>query len=209
MSAAGIGGVAFDLGGVVLESPLAAIRGYEAECGIAAGAIGRALAAMGSDGAWSRLERGELGFEAFLPRLEAELATAGLALDARALMDRVERAMVARPEMVALVDRVRDGGQRVAAVTNNWRGNEAMDDLFERLAPHFDGFLESCRGGRRKPEPAIYALICERLELAPDRIAFLDDIGHNLKPARAMGMHTIKVDDDPAAAIAALESLLA
>jgi len=59
----------------------------------------------------------------------------------------------------------------------------------------------------RKPDPRIYALVCERLGVEPARVAFLDDIGRNLKPARALGMATIKVDD-PDRALRELGALL-
>ena len=61
--------------------------------------------------------------------------------------------------------------------------------------------------GLRKPDPRIYALICQALAVAPDQAVFLDDIGRNLKPARALGMVTIKVDD-PDRALAELGALL-
>ena len=64
-----------------------------------------------------------------------------------------------------------------------------------RLREHFDVFIESALVGLRKPDPRIYELVCRELGVAPARAAFLDDIGRNLKTARALGMTTIKVDD--------------
>ena len=75
------------------------------------------------------------------------------------------------------------------------------------LATRFDVFIESSVEGLRKPDPAIYALACERLGRKPAEVVFLDDIGPNLKPARAMGMETIKVDD-PREALEALGQFL-
>ena len=57
----------------------------------------------------------------------------------------------------------------------------------------FDHVIESSKLGIRKPDPRIYALMCEALDVDPKRCVYLDDLGINLKPARAMGMHTIKV----------------
>ena len=57
----------------------------------------------------------------------------------------------------------------------------------------FDVVVESSVEGVRKPNPAIYHIACERLGVEPARAVFLDDLGINLKPARAMGMRTIKV----------------
>ena len=78
--------VIFDLGGVVLGSPLHAIADYEREHGIAAGSVNRVVADTGADGAWGRLERGLFGLAAFAPAFEAECAAAGFAIDARVLM---------------------------------------------------------------------------------------------------------------------------
>jgi putative hydrolase of the HAD superfamily len=59
----------------------------------------------------------------------------------------------------------------------------------------------------RKPDPQIYLLMCEALAVAPAHCVFLDDLGVNLKPARTLGMHTIKVDD-PDLALAQLQALV-
>ena len=71
----------------------------------------------------------------------------------------------------------------------------------------FDEIVESSQVGVRKPDPRFYEQACERLAIEPDEAVFLDDLGVNLKPARAMGMTTIKVDD-PAVAIAELEQVV-
>ena len=51
----------------------------------------------------------------------------------------------------------------------------------------------------RKPDRRFYELACDALRIEPDEAVFLDDLGVNLKPAREMGMHTIKVTDPDAA----------
>jgi putative hydrolase of the HAD superfamily len=71
----------------------------------------------------------------------------------------------------------------------------------------FDLVIESSKEGVRKPDPRIYALACERLGIAPREAVYLDDLGINLKPARTMGMITIKVVDEDQA-IADLERVL-
>jgi epoxide hydrolase-like predicted phosphatase len=101
----------------------------------------------------------------------------------------------------------REGRFRAAALTNNWVTFEDHDERSRPLRDEFDVFVESCRVGMRKPEPAIYRLVCERLDVAPDRAVFLDDIGTNLKAARALGMRTIKVEE-PRSALAALGTLV-
>ena len=71
----------------------------------------------------------------------------------------------------------------------------------------FDAVLESRVLGVRKPDPRFYQLACEALGVTPDECVFLDDLGVNLKPARALGMHTIKVTD-PDAALTELGEIL-
>src|SRR5881396_555600 len=158
--------VLFDLGGVVVGSPLEAIARYEAEQGIPAGFVNRVVVATGAAGAWSRLERGELMLEA--------------------------------------IRRIRARGLLAAAVTNNWITEGEGTGV---LRPHFDAFVESAVAGVRKPDPRIYELACAELRIAPPEAVMLDDIGANLKTARALGMATIRVGD-PDAALGELEELL-
>jgi putative hydrolase of the HAD superfamily len=185
--------VLFDLGGVVMGSPLHAIADYERDAGIAAGFVNRLVVSSGAAGAWSRLERGELGLEAFYAAFDAECAAAGEPVSARAMMERIARASQPRPRMLAAIASIRARGLATAALTNNWVGADG-DTGVDRLAPHFDAVIESAVVGLRKPDPRIYALALERLGVTAPEVVFLDDIGRNLKPARALGMHTIKVD---------------
>jgi putative hydrolase of the HAD superfamily len=67
--------------------------------------------------------------------------------------------------------------------------------------------IESAKLGLRKPDPKIYLLMCEALGVQPAHCVFLDDLGVNLKPARQLGMQTIKVDD-PDVALRQLEALV-
>jgi putative hydrolase of the HAD superfamily len=205
--------VLFDLGGVVFGSPLHAIAAYEEERGVPAGAINRHVAASAPDGAWHRLERGELAVgEAFFELFDAELAVLGHDLSSRELMARIAEIAQPRPQMLRAVERLRAAGYRVAALTNNWSEGEGDDtrDGFhsDLLRDLFDHVVESRRVGLRKPDPEIYRLTCRTLGVEPAEVVFLDDIGSNLKSARALGMTTIKVDD-PDRALAELERVLA
>jgi putative hydrolase of the HAD superfamily len=194
---AALDGVLFDMGGVVMESPLHALARYEQERGLPANAINRVVAATGESGAWARLERGELTAETFCAPFETECRAHGVALDGAGVMAAIAAAGgVARPVMLRAIERLRARGVRVGALTNNWRRADDGDDVIpHRLRDHFDAFIESRVVGLRKPDPRIYTLACDTLGVAPPRTAFLDDIGRNLKPARALGMATIKVED--------------
>jgi putative hydrolase of the HAD superfamily len=208
-----IAAVVFDIGGVVQDSPLHAIARYERAHGIEADAINRVVVAAGEAGAWARLERGELTMQTFYAPFEADCRARGLTVDGRELMAKIAEASVPRPRMLEAIRRIRAGGLRVAALTNNWvadtprHGPVGAETARSRLDPHFDVFVESTVVGLRKPDPRIYVLVCEKLGLEPPRVAFLDDIGRNLKPARELGMATIRVDD-PEQALRELGALL-
>jgi putative hydrolase of the HAD superfamily len=204
----GLAGVLFDMGGVVMESPLHAIARYEREHGLPPNAINRVVAATGETGAWARLERGELTVATFCAPFEADCRAHGVDVDGGAVMAAIAAAGVARPAMLEAIRRIRAHGLRVGALTNNWRREGPDDDVIpHRLRSHFDVFVESQAVGLRKPDPRIYRLACRELGVEPSRTAFLDDIGGNLKAARALGMTTIKVDD-PERALAELGTLL-
>jgi putative hydrolase of the HAD superfamily len=105
-----------------------------------------------------------------------------------------------RPEMVALLDRVKETGYRTACLTNNVIGGDERDLTGDARAieiaaimDRFDVIVESSKIGVRKPEPRFYEIACELLDVQPEECVFLDDLGINLKPAAAMGMTTIKV----------------
>jgi putative hydrolase of the HAD superfamily len=197
--------VIFDIGGVVMDSPLHAIARYEREHGLPVNAINHAVVSAGESGAWARLERGELTLEDFATPFEADCRAQGLAIDGSRLMAYVAGSTRPRPQMLEAIRRIRTRGLKAAALTNNWKaaGRRVADDLHA----HFDVFVESAVVGLRKPDPRIYELVCRELGVTPPRTAFLDDIGRNLKPARALGMATIKVDD-PAPALRELGALL-
>jgi epoxide hydrolase-like predicted phosphatase len=198
--------VIVDLGGVVLGSPLHAIAAFERDHDIPAGFVNRVVVDTGAQGAWGRLERGLYDLEAFIPAFEEDCLAAGQRLSAGAMMERVAEASQPRPIMLEAIRRIRAAGLLAAALTNNWASAD-RDDGTRVLRDRFDAFFESSVLGLQKPDPRIYEHACRELGIAPSEAVFLDDIGRNLKTARALGMTTLKVDD-PESAVAELESLL-
>jgi putative hydrolase of the HAD superfamily len=212
--------IIFDLGGVVLGSPLHAIAEYEREIGLPANFVNRVVVDTAPGGAWSRLERGEISLEIFYADFEADCRAAGKTLSARSMFERMGAASLPRPIMLEAIRRLRAEGFQTAALTNNWAHDEQTDaeevdgraavpasDGTRALSEFFDVFVESSVEGLRKPDPRIYTLTCERLDVDPSEAAFLDDIGSNLKAARALGMTTIKVDR-PEQALQELSALI-
>jgi putative hydrolase of the HAD superfamily len=184
--------VLWDFGGVILSSPFEAFRHYEEQHGLPTEFIRSVNATDPHTNAWARLERAEIAAEEFDAAFAEESAALGHRVpgaDVLALL-----AGEVREEMVVALDRVKEAGLRTACLTNNVAGGAARPDV-DAVMARFDLILESSKVGVRKPEPEFYALACERLGVEPTECVFLDDLGVNLKPARALGMATIKVDD--------------
>lgn len=199
--------VVFDLGGVVMDSPLHALARYERDHGIEHNAINRAIVSAGEGGAWSRLERGELRLEAFFAPFEEDCRSYGLQVNAPRMMEYIAQASGPRPQMLEAIRRLRERGLKVGALTNNWPRDDAEEPRANPVRELFHVFIESSVVGLRKPDPRIYQLVCRELAVDPDEAAFLDDIGRNLKTARQLGMTTIKVDD-PERALQELENVV-
>ena len=109
-----------------------------------------------------------------------------------------------RPEMIKVLKRLRAAGLKVCALTNNFveepledaAAQTAKDEETAAFRALFDVFIESAVTGLTKPNPAIYQLALDELGVKAEESCFLDDIGKNLKPAKAMGIHTIHVKND-------------
>lgn len=195
--------VFFDFGGVILSSPFEAFARYEAEHGLPDGFIRHLNSTNPDANAWARLERSEVDLDGFAELFEQEAWAAGHELDALEVLALLAGEL--RPEMAEAVRRC---SQRLitAMLTNNVEGVD-RDDRFGDLLALFDPIVESSKVGVRKPDPRFYEMACELADVQPAEVVFLDDLGVNLKPARAMGMTTIKVDD-PATALADLEAVV-
>jgi putative hydrolase of the HAD superfamily len=194
--------VMFDFGGVISSSPFEAFAKFEAARGLPPGFIRTVNATNPDDNAWARLERGEIDVETFGALWSAEARDQGHDVDGRLVLQRLSGDI--RPQMVAAV-RVCGTAYKTACLTNNFLSAEAM--LSAEVASVyalFDAVLESRNLGVRKPDPRFYELACEAVGVDPAESVFLDDLGVNLKPARALGMHTIKVTE-PHQALVELE----
>ena len=194
--------VLWDFGGVITASPFEAFAAYERRSGLETGFIRKLNATNPDSNAWARLERGEVTLEEFGAVFEEEAEAAGGRLDAREVLDALNGQI--RPEMVEAVRRCHER-LRTGLLTNNFGGFDSTTT--SSVKEHFDVIIESSKVGVRKPEVAFYQMACEQIGVEASEAVFLDDLGVNLKPARAMGMSTIKVTD-PDSAIAELEALV-
>ncbi len=182
--------VLWDFGGVITTSPFESFNRYEEANGLPLDFI-RGLNATNSDtNAWACFERGELDRDGFVLRFEEEARVAGGRLDAHAVLSMLAGEI--RPEMAEAVRRCH-ASMKTALLTNNFIAEGEARSEFGGLFDYFDVIIESSKSGLRKPDPRVYRLACERLGIEPSEAVFLDDLGVNLKPARALGITTIKV----------------
>jgi putative hydrolase of the HAD superfamily len=189
-----IAAVLWDFGGVILSSPFEAFNRYEHEQGVPVDFIRTVNATNHHENAWARLERSELSPVEFDAVFADESEALGHRIPGRDVLGLLSGDV--RPEMVALLDRVKDAGYLTACLTNNVSGDHASAARAAEIGAimmRFDAVIESSKVGVRKPEPRFYEIACELLGVAPAQCVFLDDLGVNLKPAAAMGMTTIKV----------------
>jgi putative hydrolase of the HAD superfamily len=195
--------VLWDFGGVLTTSPFDAFAAYESAHALQPGFIRRLNATNPDHNAWAGLERGLVTLDEFATLFEAEAADAGATVDARAIVEQLSGEL--RPSMVEAVRRCHEK-LKTGLLTNNFsRG--ADEPSYASVIQLFDAVIESSKAGCRKPDIRFYEMACELMDIEPRQAVFLDDLGVNLKPARAMGMHTIKVGE-PAHAIFELEAVV-
>ena len=188
--------VLWDFGGVITTSPFEAFTRYEREHGLPKDFIRGLNAANHHENAWAKFERNQVPFDEFCSIYEAEAEAAGHPIDARAVVGCLGGDI--RPQMVRALEAIKGKGLAQACLTNNFfRFDDAVPPSERRssILDLFDVIVESSRIGVRKPEPEFYRIACESLSIAPADAVMLDDLGVNLKPARDMGMRTIKVVD--------------
>jgi putative hydrolase of the HAD superfamily len=191
--------VIWDFGGVISSSPFEAFARFEAQRGLPPGFLRQVNATNPHDNAWAKLERSDYDVHAF---------DAAFAIESRALGHEVRGADVLpllageiRPRMVEALRRI-GARLKTGCITNNFTAMDLspMGSLYKReIMALFHHVIESARAGVRKPDPRIYRMMTDALDVDPARCVYLDDLGINLKPARDMGMRTIKVvDPEPA-----------
>ena len=191
--------ILWDIGGVLTSSPFEAFNRFEAENGLPRDFIRGVNATNPDSNAWAQFESNRVDIDAFDALFRAESAAQGHPVDGKRVLELLGGAP--RPRMIQAL-RTCKQHYRVGGITNNVQqasehesapGDSEHAALLEKAMSLFDVVVESSVEGVRKPNPAIYRIACERLGVEPARAVFLDDLGINLKPARAMGMRTIKV----------------
>lgn len=204
--------VLWDFGGVISTSPFEAFRRFEEERGLPRDFLRKVNSTNPHGNAWACFERGEIDAAIFGERFCTEARALGQDVHGRDILPLISGEI--RPRMVDALKKVKTR-YRIACLTNNMPHGHgpAMSGSAERarqvaeVTALFEVVVESSKVGVRKPEPAFYERACSLLGILPAEAVFLDDLGVNLKPAAAMGMQTIKVED-PDRALAELGRII-
>jgi putative hydrolase of the HAD superfamily len=199
--------VIWDFGGVLTTSPFEAFARFETERGLPPDIIRRTNANNHWENAWAKFERAEVDLEAFDQLFATESLAFGAEVRGKDVLPLLSGDL--RPEMIESLRRVKTKF-KTGCITNNLPANSigsaAGRSLYiAEVMTLFDHVIESAKIGLRKPDPRIYQMMTEALGVDPKRCVYLDDLGVNLKPARDIGMTTIKVLNAPQA-IAELEA---
>ena len=196
-----IAAILWDFGGVFTTSPFDAFARYEREHNLPERFIRTINATNPEDNAWAKFESSSVDLDEFDSLFAAESAAQGHEIPGKDVIALLSGDI--RPRMHRVLQTCKEHF-KVACITNNVKAgsgpgmsrSEAKAQAIDAIMQTFDLVVQSSEEGVRKPEPAIYELTCARLGVSPDSAVFLDDLGINLKPAKAMGMRTIKVLDE-------------
>lgn len=190
--------VLWDFGGVITSSPFEAFNRFEKENNIPKDFIRRINATNPQSNAWALFESSRISLAEFDKKFEEETRAAGYPIPGTKVLELLSGEI--RPRMV---DALRKCKRRfiLGCITNNMRLGEgpAMAETDKKAArireimEMFDVVVESSKEGIRKPDPEIYRIVLSRMNVLAEQTVFLDDLGVNLKPAKAMGLKTIKV----------------
>ncbi len=204
--------VLWDYGGVFSGSPFDAMASVAREMGVDPQRYLEIVFGPydhDTDHPWHRLERGEIPLAVARAEIQALGRREGIDSDVFHLFGAMSRGGGGpRAEVVDFARGLKGAGLRSALVTNNavefrefWRRSIPLDELF-----HF--VIDSSEVGLRKPDPRIFELALERLEVPAARAVFLDDYAGNVEAARCVGIRGVLVTGDYAVALAELAALV-
>ena len=190
--------ILWDFGGVFTSSPFDAFNALEAKLGVPADFIRSVNATNPTGNAWAKFESNSVSLEEFDTLFATESAALGHRINGKDVVAVLSGSL--RPRMVSALKTCKQHF-KVACITNNVKAGHGPSmtkdqnkaDAVAEVMALFDLVVESSKEGIRKPDPRIYLSTCERIGVNPENAVFLDDLGINLKPARALGMRTIKV----------------
>ena len=193
-----IDAIIWDFGGVFTTSPFEAFSRYEESLGFPKDLIRRINSTNADSNAWALFERGEIDSADFDRKFLEESTALGHPIRGADVLPLLSGQV--RPRMVEALLKCKQRF-KVGCITNNVVHGHGPSMATDRegasrtldIMRHFDAIIESSKAGVRKPNPKIYVMMCELLQVSPNACVYLDDLGINCKPAAQLGMAAIKV----------------
>ncbi|AXG79169.1 HAD-IA family hydrolase [Streptomyces paludis] len=196
-------GLILDFGGVLTTGVAACARAFDLRAGLPEGTF---LSVIAKDPAGSALyadlERGTV------TQAEWNKGTAALlGIEGTNLLGRVLQDLHPEPSVIAAAQAARAAGVKLGIFSNSL-GMEPYNvyDGYD-LAVNYDVVLISEHYKMRKPDPEIYEIMLNLMELPGEACVFVDDTARNLSPAEELGIATI-LAENPASTISQMEALL-
>jgi len=205
MVAMTIEAVVFDIGGVLEITPRSlrdVSAAWESRLGLAPGELNERMADAWHGGGIGTVSEQEVH----------RVLTERLGLSEQQLTDFLadlwrEYLGTANTELIDYARRLRPR-YRTGILSNSFVGAREREQAAYGFADLVDEIVYSHECGMSKPDPAIYALACERLSVAAAQTVFLDDLEPYIEGARRAGLHAVLYRDN-AQAIRDIEELLA
>ena len=192
--------VFWDFGGVITSSPFEAFSNFELNNNLPTDFIRKVNSTNHKSNAWAQLEQSKINLEEFDVLFKKESKSLGYEVSGGQILNLLQGEI--RPEMVNALEKLKKENFTLACLTNNFNSGDknqsALDDINEertKIMNNFDYIIESKELGIRKPDVEFYLKALEISGADPKKTIFLDDLGINLKPAKELGMTTIKVLD--------------
>lgn len=186
--------VIWDFGGVITSSPFEAFNNFESQNNLPLDIIRTINSENPDTNAWAKFERNDISVDQFDGLFAEEAEKKGFNITGKQIIKLLSGTI--RPFMVDFLKDLKDK-YKLGCITNNVQSDAKSKQDYSKEASEamalFDHVIESSLIGIRKPDPRIYYMSCEALGVKPDECIYLDDLGINLKPAKAIGMTTIKV----------------
>ena len=192
--------VFWDFGGVITSSPFEAFSNFELNNNLPKDFIRKVNSTNHKSNAWAQLEQSKINLEEFDVLFKKESKSLGYEVSGGQILNLLQGEI--RPKMVNALEKLKKENFTLACLTNNFNSGDknqsALDDINEertKIMNNFDYIIESKELGIRKPDIEFYLKALEISGADPKKTIFLDDLGINLKPAKELGMTTIKVLD--------------
>ena len=200
--------ILWDFGGVVTSSPFEAFNEFESANDLPLDLIRTINSENPDSNAWAKFESSQVSIEEFDELFFQEALTKGFQVRGKDIIKLLSGSI--RKNMVDFLKELK-GNYKLGCITNTVNSQDDLKDKERQLKKEamalFDHVVESSKVGIRKPNPKIYKMSCLALSVEPKECIYLDDLGINLKPARELGMATIKVVN-PEEAIQEVRNLL-